>query len=153
MYGFYATAHDSNPGILDYTLLARNGPNATDESFELFKPFYNGRLMLTLRQETINDALGMFTRYCATGMSAEPIAALPYIFVRFQVPMAGYSSAPSGGPTFEWAIQFLTPVSGKFVNPPFVHPQLGESASGFCSLNSLNWGIPLRYKLCSMPRR
>jgi cytochrome c6 len=113
-YAFDASSHDSNPGLMGYT---GQGPKATDESFEVLQPFSDSHYMYTVRQETINDGLGNFTRFWGTGISAEPFKTLPYIFMRFQVPMAGYSSAPNGKPTWEWALQFLTPVSGPFINP------------------------------------
>ncbi len=117
LYAFYATSHDSNPGIFNYTLAAPEGPHATDEAVELWQTFFKGLASVSVRQETINNGLGAFSRYYAMGMSAEPIPSMPYIFVRFMVPMDRQSSAPSGRPGFLWSLQYLGPISGPLTNP------------------------------------
>jgi cytochrome c6 len=116
-YGFYASSHDSNPGIPDFTMLAPQGPNATDESFEAFEPFFKSHLMVSVRQETINNGLGEFTRYWATGFSAQPIEAVPYFFLRYMVVMDGYSDAPGGVPEYRWSVQYMGPISGPITSP------------------------------------
>lgn len=107
--GFYAAAHDSNPGIVGYTAIAPQGPNATDEAIELLEPVLKNNLMLTVRQETTTNGLGAVSRDYAAGFSYQ-FPFLPYFFARFEVPMGGYSSAPYGRPTWQWVLDAIIPV-------------------------------------------
>ena len=65
---FYSMSHDSNPGIISFsnfapwtTVAGPQGPNAEDEAVELQESLLSGSLMLTARQETINNGLGAFS--------------------------------------------------------------------------------------------
>lgn len=115
LYGFYAMSHDSNPGVAGFTTLAPQGPNAVDESIELYQPLFKNSMSLTVRQEFSSNGLGAIGHYYAAGVSYQ-IPHLPYAFARFEAPMGGYSSAPSGRPTWQWALDFLIPVDGGPLN-------------------------------------
>jgi len=115
LYGFYAMAHDSNPGIAGFQTLTPQGPYAEDESIELYEPLLKNSMSFTIRQEYSNNGLGAVAHYYATGVSYQ-IPHLPYAFARFEVPMGGQSTAPSGRPTWQWALDFLIPIDGGPLN-------------------------------------
>ncbi len=133
---FYSMSHDSNPGIISFsnfapwtTVAGPQGPNAEDEAVELQESLLSGSLMLTARQETINNGLGAFSRYYSTGLSAQPLPrALPYIFVRFQVLMAGYTRTPNGVPTWLTQINYIGPIQGPLTNP-FTRGSTGQAVA------------------------
>ncbi|HTZ56107.1 MAG TPA: cytochrome c [Candidatus Acidoferrum sp.] len=129
LMAFYSSGHDSNPGIAGFEMLAPEGPNYTDGAFELMEPIFKNYAVLNLRNEFISNGLGTSTQYWSTGTSFQPFAAmLPWMFGRFDVLMAGYTSAPNKGPTYQWALQFEPPLSGPWTFP-FRRVHEGSSAA------------------------
>ncbi len=117
IYGFYYFSHDSNPGVAYNMTLYPTGPNARDAAVELLEPVYDDSAVVTARDEYVNNGLGEVEHDYSIGTSFYPFAKLPFIIARFQVPLAGYSSAPYGRPEWEWALQFETPLSGPLTSP------------------------------------
>jgi len=140
LYGFYANAHDSNPGILHFDTLAPQGPHAMDQSVELVEALFKGQGTITLREESATNGLGAVTHYYATGASYE-VPELPFIFLRLEAPMGGYSSAPYGRPTWQWSLQFIVPVSGyplTHVKSPSQAAPTGSTASPGAAIFAAN---------------
>lgn len=113
--GFYANNHDSNPGIVGYTTLAPMGPHGTDESIEILEPVLKKSLMFTAREELATNGLGARMAAFDTGFSYE-IPSLPYMFVRFEVPIGASSTAPNGRPTWQWVIDTIIPIDSGPLN-------------------------------------
>jgi mono/diheme cytochrome c family protein len=82
-----------------------------DEGLSLVETFANGYGLFVFQQEYSNDGLGGVGHYYNVGASYE-IPELPFVFLRFDVPMAGASFAPSGGPQWRWEVQWITPFFG-----------------------------------------
>ena len=117
LMGFYASGHDSNPGIAGFQTIAPQGPNYTDAAIELMQPIFKGQAVLNARDEVVSNGLGTATHYYYLGTSFRPVKALPGLFGRFDIPMAGASSVGQGRPTFQWALQYEFAVQGPMTNP------------------------------------
>ena len=110
--GFYAMSHDSNPGIAGFPA---QGPNGTDESIELLQPILKNSLTFTAREELMTNGLGARAAAFDTGFSYQ-IPSLPYVFVRFEVPIGASSTAPNGRPTWQWVIDTIIPIDSGPLN-------------------------------------
>jgi len=110
---FFASGHDSNPGIAGFQTIAPQGPNYTDQSVELMEPLFANQAVINLREESVSTGLGVSTHYWSAGTSFYPMKNVPGLIARFDVPMGGYSTIPHGLPTFQWALQFEIPLQGR----------------------------------------
>jgi len=125
LLGFYAMTHDSNPGLISFTnfepwttVAGPQGPNGTDEALELSEPLFDNAVMITARQETVSNGLVPASHYYSTGFAAQPLPkVLPYIFLRMQVLMAGYTRTSNGAPTWLTQINYIGPIQGPLTYP------------------------------------
>ncbi|HTU71550.1 MAG TPA: cytochrome c [Candidatus Baltobacteraceae bacterium] len=126
---FFQRGHDSNPGTTTFGMIAPGGPYYTDGAVELMEPVFKGAAVVTVRNEFISNGLGVSTQYWSTGTSFQPFPdMLPWMFGRFGILMDGYSSAPHGLGTYQWALQFEPPLSGPLTFP-FKRVKAGSSAA------------------------